>query len=82
MAYAEKNELLQAIVLKYHSDWLKEDDTSPEDTPAGGQSQDAPAKKQRKRPSQKKRPEGGKGKPFKAVAPHNRELEVTPDGPV
>lgn len=59
VAYAEKNELLQAIILKYHSDWLKEDDPA---------SEDAPAPKQHKRPPQKKRP-------VKPVAPHNRESE-------
>ena len=82
VAYAEKNELLQAIILKYHPDWLKEDDTTPDDISAGGQNQDSPSQKQRKRSSQKKRPDGGNGKPFKAVAPHNREPEVVQDGPI
>lgn len=82
VAYAEKNELLQAIVLKYHPDWLKEDDTPPEDTPAGGQSQDAPSQKQRKRSSKKKGPASRQNRPLKEVAPHNRETEVVQDGPV
>ena len=82
VAYAEKNELLQAIVLKYHPDWLKEDDTPPEDTPAGGQSQDAPAQKQRKKSSKKKGPASRQNRPLKEVAPHNREPEVVQDGPV
>ncbi len=75
-AHAEKNELLQAIILKYHPDWLKEDDTPPEDTPAGGPEQ-APSQKKHKRPPQKKRP-------VKPVAPRNRESEpeVVQDGPV
>ena len=82
VAYAEKNELLQAIVLKYHPDWLKEDDTPPEDASAGGQSQDAPAQKQRKRTSKKKGPANRQNRPLKEVAPYNRELEVVQDGPV
>ena len=74
---AEKNELLQAIILKYHPDWLKEDDTPPEDAPAGGPEQGAPTQKKNKRSPQKKRP-------VKPVVPHNREHEpeVTQDGPV
>jgi type IV secretion system protein VirD4 len=75
VAYAEKNELLQAIILKYHPDWLKEDDTPPEDTPADSQEQDSPAQKQHKNPSQKKH-DSGKGKPFKTVAPYNRDTET------
>ncbi len=84
VAYAEKNELLQAIILKYHPDWLKEDDTPPEDAPASGPEQGAPSQKKHKRPPQKKRSDGGKGKPFKAVAPRNRDFEpeVMQDGPV
>ncbi len=82
VAYAEKNELLQAIILKYHPDWLKEDDTPPEEPPASGPEQGAPSQKQHKRSSQKKRPDSGKGKPFKTVAPHNRGPEVVQDGPV
>ena len=77
VAYAEKNELLQAIILKYHPDWLREDDTPLEDTPVGGPEQGAPTQKKNKRPPQKKRS-------VKPVAPHNREdePEVTQDGPV
>lgn len=82
VAYAEKNELLRGIVLKYHPDWLKEDDTPPEDTPAGGQSQDAPSQKQRKRSSKKKGSASRQNRPLKEVAPHNRESEVVQDGPV
>ncbi len=76
VSYAEKNELLQAIILKYHPDWLKEDEPAPEATPAGGPEQGAPTQKN-KRPPQKKRP-------VKPVAPRNRESEpeVTQDGPV
>lgn len=77
VAYAEKNELLQAIVLKYHPDWLKGDDTPPQESHSGRQSQDTPRQKHCKRSSQKKRSDSGNGKPFKAVAPHNREPEVT-----
>ncbi len=79
VSYAEKNELLQAIVLKYHPDWLKEDDT-----PDGGQKQDTPDKKQHKRSSTNKRPSNSKNRPLKEVAPRNRESEseVAPDGPV
>lgn len=82
VAYAEKNELLQAIVLKYHPDLLKEDDTPLEDVPAGGHSQDAPTQKQRKRTSKKKGPANRQNRPLKEVAPHNRESEVMQDGPV
>ena len=60
---AEKNKLLQAIILKYHPDWLKEDDTPPEDAPAGGPEQGAPTQKKNKRSPQKKRP-------VKPVVPH------------
>ena len=76
VAYAEKSELLQAIILKYRPDWLRGDDTPPEDTPAGGPEQGAPTQKN-KRPPQKK-------KPVKPVALRNREFEpeVTQDGPV
>ena len=77
--YAEKNELLQAIVQKYHPDWLQanEEETKADDTPAGGQNQEPPKRKQHKRSSQNKRP-------VKPVAPHNRdtEPEVTQDGPI
>ncbi len=76
VAYAEKNELLQAIVLKYHPDWLKEDDTPPEDTTAGTQEESAPSHKQRNRPLQNKKPDGGKNRPIKEVAPHNRDTET------
>ena len=69
-------------MLKYHPDWLKEDDTPPEDALAGGQSQDAPAQKQRKRPSKKKGPASRQNRPLKEVAPRNRESEVIQDGPV
>ena len=81
VAYAEKNEFLQAIVLKYHPDWLKEDSITPEDAPVGGQSQDAPAQKQRKRPS-KKGSASRQNRPLKEADPHNREPEVVQDGPV
>ena len=83
VAYAEKNELPQAIVLKYHPDWLKDNDTPPEDAPTGGQSQDAPSQKQRKRTSKKKGPANRQNRPLKEVAPHNRdsEPEVVQDGP-
>lgn len=84
VAYAEKNELLQAIILKYHPDWLKEDDTPPEDISAGIQEESAPSRKQHKRPPQKKRPDGGRNRPLKEVAPHNRDakIEEIQDGPV
>lgn len=84
VAYAEKNELLQASVLKYHPDWLKEDDTPPEDAPAGSQEESAPSHKQRNRPPQNKRPDGGKNGPLKEVAPRNRgtETEEIQDGSV
>ena len=82
--YAEKNELLQAIILKYHPDWLKEDDTPPEDVPAGGPEQGTLAQKKHKRPPQRKRPDNSRNRPLKEVAPRNRELEpeVVQDGPV
>ena len=80
VSYAEKNELLQAIVLKYHPDWLKEDGTPPEDAPAGGQSPDVPSQKQRKRSSKKRGPASRQNRSLKEVAPHNRESEVMQDG--
>ncbi|ANU54855.2 TraM recognition domain-containing protein [Acutalibacter muris] len=77
VAYAEKNELLQAIVLKYHPDWLKEDDNmSPEDTSSSGQEEKSSTENQHKHPSRKKKPDAGKGKPFKTIAPHNRDIET------
>ena len=77
VAYAAKNKLLKAIAMKYHPDWLKEDDMPPEDAPADDQEQDKAGKKKSRRPPQKKRP-------VKPVAPHNRdaEPEVEQDGPV
>ena len=69
-------------MLKYYPDWLKGDDTPPQESHAGRQSQDALRQKHCKRSSQKKISDSGKGKPFKAVAPHNREPEVSADGPV
>ena len=68
-------------MLKYHPDWLKEDSIPPEDAPVGGQSQDAPAQKQRKRPS-KKGSASRQNRPLKEADPHNREPEVVQDGPV
>ncbi len=47
-----------------------------------GQSQDAPAQKQRKRTSKHKGPANRQNRPLKEVAPHNRESEVVQDGPV
>lgn len=77
VSYAEKNEPLQAIILKYHPDWLKEEDTPSADTPAYGPEQGSPSQKKHKRPPHKKRP-------VKPVAPRNRESEqeVMQDGPV
>ena len=84
VAYAEKNELLQAIVLKYHPDWLKEDDTPPKDATAGSQEESTPSHKQHNRPPQNKRPDGEKNRPLKEVAPRNRgaETEEIQDGSV
>nr|WP_290463006.1 type IV secretory system conjugative DNA transfer family protein [Acutalibacter muris] len=86
VAYAEKNKLLQAIVLKYHPDWLKEDDDAPPDgaPPTNSQEQDKPSQEKHKRPPQKKRSDSGKNRSLKEVAPRNRESEseVAPDGPV
>ena len=75
-AHAEKNELLQAIILKYHPDWLREDDTPPEDATAGSQEESAPSHKQRNRSPQNKKPDGGKNRPLKEVAPRNRDTET------
>lgn len=85
VAYAAKNELLNAIVLKYHPDWLREDDPAPEDSsPSNVQEQDQSGQKKRKHPPQKKRTDNGKNRPLKEVAPHNRdtEPEVGQDEPV
>ena len=86
VAYAEKNELLQAIVLKYHPDWLKadEEESKAENTPAGGQNQEPPKRNNHNRASRKEQSGNGGNRPLKEVAPHNREVEseVTADGPV
>ena len=84
VAYAEKNELLQAIVLKYHPDWLKADDIEIEGASTDEQEQEPPKRNGHKRASRKKRSGNGGNRPLKEVAPHNREVEseVTTNGPV
>ena len=76
VAYAEKNELLQAIILKYHPDWLKEDEPAMEDIPVDNQEQKASTHKHHKHSSKKNNFETGRGKPFKTIAPHNRDTET------
>ena len=85
VAYAAKNELLKAIALRYHPDWLKEDEPVPEDpSPSNVQEQDQSGQKKHQHPPQKNRTDSGKNRPLKEVAPHNRdtEPEVEQDEPV
>jgi len=86
VAYAEKNELLRCIVMKYHPDSLREDDEETQSANAGTENQEpeAPPQKQRKKNSKKKRPGSRQNRPLKEIAPHNREQEseVTSDGQV
>ena len=86
VAYAEKNELLRGIVVKYHPDSLREDNEEIEsaNAGAGNQEPEATPQKQRRKSSKKKRPGSRQNRPLKEVAPHNRgqESEVSPDGPV
>ena len=68
--------MLQAIILKYHPDWLKEDEPAMEDIPVDNQEQKASTHKHHKHSSKKNNFETGRGKPFKTIAPHNRDTET------
>ena len=57
MAYAEKQEILDGIVKKYHPEWLMEDAPPAEAIPpAGGQAQ---AMTERNQPSSREKRKGG-----------------------
>ena len=60
VAYADKNEIIDGIVKKYHPDWLMDDDVPPNAMPAGNQNQvmqkEPPKRSTRIRPKGKKTP--------------------------
>lgn len=87
--YAEKQEIINGIVQKYHADWLVQEETPENADSAGGQNQ---AESQSHEPPQTppKKPTGkrnsGKGSGMRPVAPNNRtahiqKQEVKPNEP-
>lgn len=87
--YAEKQEIINGIVQKYHADWLVQEETPENADSAGGQNQ---AESQSHEPQQTppKKPTGkrnsGKGSGMRPVAPNNRtahipKQEVKPNEP-
>lgn len=87
--YAEKKEIIDGIVQKYHADWLTQEETSEKADSAGGQNQAKsqshdPQRTPPQNPTGKKN--GDKGSGMRPVAPNNRtthvqKQEVKPDEP-
>lgn len=87
--YAEKQEIVDGIVAKYHPEWLESEKAEPKGYESGGQAQvqseyNQPAKILEKITEGKKDKDGkgGSGKMLQEIAPHNRtaETEVNSDG--
>lgn len=73
--YAEKKEIMDGILQKYHPDWLVRDASSPEGSAAGGQDQaesesHTPRQTPSKKPADKR--SGGKGSSMRPVPPSRR----------
>lgn len=87
--YAEKQEIVDGIVAKYHPEWLESEKAEPKGYESGGQAQvqseyNQPAKILEKITEGKKDKDGkgGSGRMLQEIAPHNRskETEVNSDG--
>ena len=87
--YAEKQEIVDGIVAKYHPEWLESEKAEPKGYETSGQAQvqseyNQPAKILEKITEGKKDKDGkgGSGKMLQEIAPHNRtaETEVNSDG--
>ena len=87
--YAEKKEIYDGIVAKYHSEWLESEKILSRGYEGGGQAQvqseyDQPIKVLEKIAEDKKDKggKGGSGRMLQEIAPHNRpaETEVNSDG--
>ncbi len=87
--YAEKQEIVDGIVAKYHPEWLESKKVNPSEYEGGGQAQveseyNEPVKILEKIAEGKKdkNGKGGGGRMLQEIAPHNRttETEVNTDG--
>ena len=81
--YAEKQEIVDGIVAKYHPEWLESEKDEPKGYESGGQAQvqsvyNQPTKNLEKITEGKKDKDGkgGSGKMLQEIAPHNRTLET------
>lgn len=81
--YAEKQEIIDGIVQKYHSDWLIQGEVPENADSAGGQNQaesqnHEPQQTPPKKPTGKKN--GGKSSGIRPVAPNNRTAPISKQG--
>lgn len=73
--YAEKQEIIDGIVQKYHADWLIQEETPENADSAGGQNQaESQSHEPQQTPPKKQagKKNGGKGSGMRPVAPNNR----------
>lgn len=87
--YAEKQEIVDGIIAKYHPEWVESEKAEPKGYESGGQAQvqseyNQPAKILEKITEGRKDKDGkgGSGRMLQEIAPHNRmlETEVNTDG--
>ena len=85
VAYAEKQEIMDGIIQKYHPDWMSCGDIPPNALPAGGQNRTPAGRGERHRPSEKSKggmlrtaPRNGSRKP--AGGEVEEEMEDTEAG--
>lgn len=81
--YAEKQEIIDGIVQKYHSDWLVQEDSSENADSIDSQNQ-AEGKEHEPQQTPPKKPtgnkNGGKGSGMRSVAPNNRTSPIPKQG--
>lgn len=81
--YAEKQEIIDGIVQKYHADWLIQEETPENADSAGGQNQaESQSHEPQQTPPKKQagKKNGGKGSGMRPVAPNNRTAPIPKQG--
>lgn len=81
--YAEKQEIIDGIVQKYHADWLIQEETPENADSAGGQNQaESQSHEPQQTPPKKQagKKNGGKGSGMRPVAPNNRTALIPKQG--
>lgn len=75
VVYAEKKEIMDGIVQKYHPEWLIEKDADSEDTGSGIQAESQNHEPQRKSPNKQKNKSKGGGTVLESVPPSRRTAQ-------